>query len=321
MRWSQIAAAACVATLLPASTLHAQPRLNIGANQIRFVVPGPPGGPAGATAQLLATKASQVLGQTVVVDYRAGAGGNIAITHVAQAKGDGATLFFAVPAIITNPFFQKIAADPEVLAPVVQLNSGAFVLLVKPDSPVKTTQDLIAKIRAEPGKVTCAAGAVALSTVACHLLEAHAGKMLMINYQGNAPASAALSRGEIDTMFDFVNVAASAVRDGRLRALSITSAPAPGSYFADLPQISQDIAGFDLIGWQGVMVPKETPRDVVMTLNEAFNKVLEDADVRKMFESAGLKIEGGAPEYFAARVKRDYEFYGRITKEANVIPQ
>ncbi len=299
----------------------AQPRLNIGANQIRLVVPGPPGGPAGATAQMLATKASQALGQTVVVDYRAGAGGNIAITHVAQSKGDGATLFFAVPAIITNPYFQKIAASPDVLAPVVQINSGAFVLLVKPDSPVKSAADLVAKVKAEPGKVTCAAGAVALSTVACHLLEAHAGKMLMINYQGNAPASAALSRGEIDTMFDFVNVAGSAVREGRLRALAITSVPAPGSYFKDLPLISQTVPNFDLVGWQGVMVPRDTPRDVVMTINDAFNKVLEEADVRKMFAAADLKIEGGTPEYFAARIKRDYEFYGKIAKEAGIVPQ
>jgi tripartite-type tricarboxylate transporter receptor subunit TctC len=312
-----ILAASCVGTL-PSS---AQPRLNIGANQIRLVVPGPPGGPAGATAQMLATKASLVLGQTVVVDYRAGAGGNIAITHVAQSKGDGSTLFFAVPAIITNPYFQKIAASPDVLAPVIQINSGAFVLLVKPDSPVKSVADLVTRIKAEPGKVTCAAGAVALSTVSCHLLEAHAGKMLMINYQGNAPASAALSRGEIDTMFDFVNVAGSAVREGRLRALAITSTPAPGSFFKDLPLISQTVPNFDLMGWQGIMVPRETPRDVVMTINEAFNKVLEDEEVRKMFATADLKIEGGTPEYFAARVKRDYEFYGKIAKEAAIVPQ
>ena len=201
MRRIIVAICGCAAVLSFTSMSHAQPRLNIGANQIRLVVPGPPGGPAGATAQMLANKASQVLGQTVVVDYRAGAGGNIAITHVAQSKGDGSTLFFAVPALITNPFFQKIAASPDVLLPVLQLNSGAFVLLVKPDSPVRTTEDLVTRVRAAPGKITCAAGAVALSTVSCHLLEAHAGQMLMINYQGNAPASAALARGEIDTMF------------------------------------------------------------------------------------------------------------------------
>ena len=318
MRAIALAATLAVACATAAS---AQPRLNIGANQVRLVVPGPPGGPAGATAQMLATKASQALGQTVIVDYRAGAGGNIAITHVAQSKGDGATLFFAVPAIITNPFFQKIAASPDVLAPIVQLNSGAFVLLVKPDDPVKTVQDLIAKVRAQPGKITCAAGAVALSTVACHLFEAHAGKMLMVNYQGNAPASAALSRGEIDTMFDFVNVAGSAVREGRLRALAITSAPAPGSYFKDLPMTSSIIPGFDLVGWQGIMGPKDMPSDVVATLNAAFNKVLEDAEVRKMFEGAGLKIEGGTADYFAARVKRDFEFYGKVARDAGIEPQ
>ena len=79
--------------------------------------------------------------------------------------------------------------------------------------------------------------------------------------------------------------------------------------------------GFDLIGWQGIMLPKDSPRDVVMAINEAFNKVLEDAEVRKMFEGAGLKIEGGTPEYFAARVKRDFEFYGKVAREAKIEPQ
>src|SRR5215218_9902511 len=132
---------------------------------VRIVVPGPPGGPGGVIAHLLANKASIHLGTTVIVEYKPGAGGNIAIEYVARSAPDGTTLFFGVPALVTNPYFQKHALEPDVLAPIVQLNRGAFLLLVNPKSDVKTTADLVAKIKAAPGTVGCNSGAVALSTV------------------------------------------------------------------------------------------------------------------------------------------------------------
>jgi tripartite-type tricarboxylate transporter receptor subunit TctC len=288
---------------------------------VRIAVPGPPGGPGGVIAHLLANKASVHLNQTVIVEYKPGAGGNIAIEYVARSPADGTTLFFGVPALITNPFFQKNALDPSVLAPVIQLNSGAFLLLVNPASGLNSVADVVAKVRAAPGAVGCNAGAVALSTVSCHLLQAHAGPMLLVAYPGNAQALAALERNEIATAFDFTSSSAGAVKEGRLRAIAITSKGRASGDLKDIPPIGETIPGFELVGWQGIMVPRETPRDIVMKLNEAFNKVLAEDEVKEFLRKGNLELVGGTPEAFGDKIKRDYEFYGRVAKQAKIEPQ
>jgi len=288
---------------------------------VRIVVPGPPGGPGGVIAHLLANKASIHLGTTVIVEYKPGAGGNIAIEYVARSAPDGTTLFFGVPALVTNPYFQKHALDPGVLAPVIQLNRGAFLLLVNPKSDVKTVADLVAKIKAAPGQVGCNSGAVALSTVSCHLLQAYAGPMLMVAYQGNAQALAALERNEIASAFDFTSSSAGAVKEGRLRAIAITSKERNTGDFKDVPPIAETIPGFDLVGWQGIMVTRDTPRDLVLKLNAAFNKVLAEDEVKAFLRKGNLEVAGGTPEDFAAKIKHDTAFYGRVAKEAKIEPQ
>lgn len=316
-----VAAIGLAAVAFAPLPVAAQTGSGLLAKPVRIVVPGPPGGPAGAISLLLANKLGPHIGQTVIVDNRPGAAGNIAIEHVARSAGDGFTLFFGVPALITNPYFQKFSQEPSVLAPVIQLNSGAFLLLVKADSELKSVPDVVAKIRAAPGTVGCNSGAVALSTVSCHLLQAHAGPMLMVAYPGNAQALAALERGEIPIAFDFTSSSGAAVREGRLRALAITSKARNTGDFKDVPPIGETIPGFELVGWQGIMVPKETPRDIVGRLNEALNRVLADDEVKAFMRRGNLELVGGPPEVFADRIKRDYEFYGRVAKEARIEPQ
>ena len=319
-RFSLLAAASTVFFVSSVHSSLAQPRLNIAGNQIRFIVPGPPGGPAGPTVQLLANKVGAILGQTVVPDYRPGAGGNIALTATAQSKPDGSSILFLAPYIVTNPFFQKVSVPVDSVAPVIQFNRGVGVLLVHPDNPAKSVAELVARVKANPGKLSCAATSVALSFVSCHLFKAHAGDMLMVGYPGNAQASAAVAKAEIDMLFDFVNVAIAPVREGRLRALATTSTT-PAEQFKSLPVTASFAPGFDITGWQGLAVPKDTPREAIMALNDAFNKALADAEVRKVFESNGLEIVGGTPEAFAAFIQRDFAFYGRVAKEAKIEPQ
>jgi tripartite-type tricarboxylate transporter receptor subunit TctC len=315
-----VAVAAAVLTLAP-SQAPAQTGSGLITKPVRIVVPGPPGGPAGAISLLLANKLGPQIGQIVIVDNRPGAGGNIAIEYVSRSPGDGFTLFFAVPALVTNPYFQKFSLDPSVLAPVIQINSGAFLLLVRADSDMKSVADVVAKIRAKPGSVGCNAGAVALSTVSCYLLQAHAGLMLMVAYPGNAQALAALERGEIPLAFDFTSSSASAVKEGRLRALAITSKDRSTGVLKDVPPIGETIPGFELVGWQGIMVPKDTPRDIVVRLNEAFNRILDDPEVKEFIRRGNLELVGGTPEAFAQRIERDFEFYGKIAKTAQIEPQ
>jgi len=294
---------------------------DLGGKIVRIVVPGPPGGPGGVIAHLLANKLGIFLKETTIVEYKPGAGGNIAMEYVARSAPDGTTLAFGVPALVTNPYFQKFSLDPNVLEPVIQLNSGAFVLLVNPRSDLKTVADVVARIRAAPGKVGCNIGAVATASVSCYLLQAYAGPMLLVSYTGGAQALAALERNEIATAFDFTSSSAAAIKEGRLRAIAVTTPVRGAGDFKGLPLISETIPGFEIVGWQGIMAPRGTPRAIILKLNEAFNAVLADDEVKDFLRNANLDSVGGTPEAFAARIKSDYELYGRVAKEAKIEPQ
>jgi tripartite-type tricarboxylate transporter receptor subunit TctC len=304
-----------------AQTSSPQTGSGLMAKPVRIVVPGPPGGPAGAISLLIANKLGKYINQTVIVENKPGAGGNIGIEYVARSAPDGFTLFFGVPALITNPYFQKAHLDPSLLTPVIQLNTGAFLLLVNANSEMKSVNDVVAKIKASPGNVSCNSGAVALSTVSCHLLQSYAGPMLMVAYPGNAQALAALDRNEIDLAFDFTSSSGARVKEGKLRALAITSKNRNTGDFKDVPPISETVPGFELVGWQGIMAPKDTPRDIVMNLNAALNKVLQEDELVAFTRNGNLELAGGTPERFGEQIKRDYEMYGRITKEAKIEPQ
>ena len=293
----------------------------LGGKVYRIVIPGAPGGPGGVIVHLLANKLQIHLKETVIVEYKPGAGGNIAEEYVAKSAPDGMTMLFTIPAVVTNPFFQKHALEPDVLAPIIQLNSGPFALLVNPKSDMKTGADVVAKIRAAPGTVGCNVGAVATATVSCYLLQAYAGPMLFVAYQGGAQGLAALERGEIQTAFDFTSSSAGAVREGRLRAVALTSKEPASGDFKGVPPLADTIPGFEIIGWQGIGVTKGTPHDIVMKLNEAFNRVLAEDEVKEFMRKGNLELVGGTPETFGARIKRDYAFYGKVAKDNKIEPQ
>ena len=145
--------------------------------------------------------------------------------------------------------------------------------------------------------------------------------MLMVAYPGNAQALAALDRNEIDLAFDFTSSSGARVKEGKLRALAITSKNRNTGDFKNVPPISETVPGFELVGWQGIMAPKDTPRDIVMNLNAALNKVLQEDELVAFTRNGYLELAGGAPERFAEQIKRDSEMYGRITKEAKIEPQ
>jgi len=314
-------AAGAVVAIAAQHAVLAQGIGGLGGKVVRIVIPGNPGGPGGVIAHLLANKLQIHLKENVIVEYKPGAGGNIAMEYVARSTPDGTTLSFAVPALVTNPYFQKHSLEPDVMEPVIQLNSGPFVLLVNPASGMKTAAEVIAKIRAEPGRIGCNVGAVATATVSCYLLQAHAGPMMMVAYQGGAQGLAALERNEIQTAFDFTSSSAGPVREGRLRAVALTSTEPGTGDFKGVPSLSDVIPGFEIIGWQGITVAKGTPRDIVMKLNEAFNKVLAEEEVKEFMRKGNLNLVGGTPEAFAARIKRDYAFYGRVARDNKIEPQ
>lgn len=291
------------------------------AKPIRWLVPFPPGGPADVVARIVAAGLGERTGQPNVVENQPGASGNIAHAAASKAAPDGYTLLFVVPSVITNPFYMKAAVDPfRDLAPVIHLDSASMVLVSRPGFPASTTAEVLSYIKANPGKATCGASG-ALPSVACELLRTHAGAdLLMVMYKGNAPAMNAVMAGEIDLLFDVVNIAAGQVKAGRVRGIAST-APRRGGLLPDLPAMAEAIPGFELVTWHGVMTAPGTPRPLVERINRELNAVLEQPDVRSRMEKSGLQVSGGTPEAFAAIVRRDFDKYGAALRSAGVRPE
>ena len=308
------------AAALAGTLVHAQAAWP--SKPIRWIVPFPPGGPADVVTRVLSAKLAERVAQPAIVENRAGAGGNVGHDAAAKAAPDGHTVVFVVPAIITNPFFLKSSIDPfKELAPVIYLDSASMVLLTHPAFPASTVAEVIAQARAKPGSVSCAASG-ALPQVGCEMLRSHANtEMIMVQYKGNAPALNALIGGEVNLLFDLVNIAQGQVKSGRVRALASTNPKRGIGPFGELPVLSETIPDFELVTWHGVMVPAATPGDIVLRLNAEIQAVLDEPDIRRRFADGGLEITGGTPEAFGAILKRDYAKYGRILAGAGIKPE
>src|SRR5438552_634417 len=212
---------------------------------IRWIVPFPPGGPADVVTRLLSAKLAERVAQPAIVENRGGAGGNVGHEAAARAAPEGYTVAFVVPAIITNPFFLKASIDPfRELAPVIHLDSASMVLLTHPAFPANTVAELISRARAKPGSVSCASSG-ALPQVGCEMLRIHAGaEMIMVQYKGNAPALNALMGGEVNLLFDVVNVAQVQVKSGRVRAIASTNPKRGIGPCGELPVLAGTLLGF-----------------------------------------------------------------------------
>ena len=289
---------------------------------IRWVVPFAPGGPADVVARIVAAGLAERTGQPNVVENQAGASGNIAHAAASKAAPDGHTLVFVVPAVITNPFYLKASVDPfRDLAPVIHLDNASMVLIAHPSFPPATLAEVLAYVKANPGKATCGASG-ALPSVGCELLRSHAGAdLLMVMYKGNAPALNALMGGEINLLFDVVNIAVGHVKSGRVRAIASTAPKRGTGPLPDLPVMAETVPGFDLVTWHGVMTAPSTPRPVVERVNRELNAVLQSAETRQRFVASGLQVTGGTPDEFGAILRRDYDKYGAALRSAGVKPE
>ena len=289
---------------------------------IRWLVPFAPGGPADVVARIVAAGLAERTGQPNVVENQAGASGNIAHAAASKAPPDGHTLVFVVPAVITNPFYLKASVDPfRDLAPVIHLDNASMVLIAHPSFPPATLAEVLAYVKANPGKATCGASG-ALPSVGCELLRSHAGAdLLMVMYKGNAPALNALMGGEINLLFDVVNIAVGHVKSGRVRAIASTAPKRGTGPLPDLPVMAETVPGFDLVTWHGVMTAPSTPRPAVERVNRELNAVLQSAVTRQRFVASGLQVTGGTPDEFGAILRRDYDKYGAALRSAGVKPE
>jgi tripartite-type tricarboxylate transporter receptor subunit TctC len=315
---------AALALALPATSVWAQAGgADFPAKPIRFIVPYPPGGPLDTMARMLAEKVHGALAQPVIVENRAGAGGNIGANLVAKASPDGYTLVMgAVATHAINPWlFDNLPYDPiKDFAPVTLVASVPNVLVANvafaQKNEIKTLQDLIAYAKKNPGKLNYGSGGNgSAGHLSGELLKARAGVQIEhIPYQGAAPAQLALLSGTSDIMFDNLAASAPMIKDGKVLALAVTTAQR-SSILPDVPTVSEaGVAGFDLGTWFGVFTTGGTPPAVVEKLNKAYSDALRLPDVRARLLTMGSEAEPMTTAAFSDFVKTELAKYKEIVK-------
>jgi tripartite-type tricarboxylate transporter receptor subunit TctC len=291
------------------------------AKQVRLIVPQAPGGASDALSRILAQKLGEKWGQPVVVENRAGAGGNIGTAEAARAPADGHTLLLGyIGTHVINPHLYKDLTWHPVrdFAPVATLAAVPFVAVANPSLPAKDTRELIALARSEGGKLTFAsAGNGSVNHLLGEMFSAAAGvKMTHVPYKGAAPALTDTISGQVQLSFTSMPSAVAHIKAGRLRGIAVTSAQRSES-MPEIPTLAESgLAGFDVNPWFGLLAPAGTPEAVVNQLNRDINEALQSADVRQRFASQGAVPLVMTPAAFAALLKADLEKWEKVVRDS-----
>jgi tripartite-type tricarboxylate transporter receptor subunit TctC len=317
MRSTRRFLAACTVALLPWLALSAEP------SAVRLVVGFAPGGGTDGAARLVADKLTQELGQRVIVENRAGAGGTIGALSVMRAAPDGQTLFFGTGAeMLINPITRK--APPYDLlkdfVPVIDVGGVTFVLVVPTASALETLPALVAKAKSTPGRLAYASFGVGSTNhlLGEWLLSAAGVTATHVPYQGSAPAMTALLGAQVDFAFETVAVALPQIRAGKLRALA-TPSPQRLRDLADVPTMQEaGFTGFIAEGWMGVFAPPGTPPESVKRINAAVHRVLLRDDIASALVDRGVRTAGGTPDDFRQKLSQDLQRWRRVVRDANI---
>ena len=285
---------------------------------IRIVVPFPPGGATDAAARLVAVKMGEHWGQPVVVDNRAGAGGNVGSDLVAKAPPDGYTLVMGVTGshAINTSLYSRMPYDP--VADFVAISQVAVVpnvLVVHPSVPAKNLAELMALAKKEPGKLNYASlGNGTAAHLGMEMLKSEGGvDITHVPYKGSAPAVSDLLAGQVQMMVDGLPSALPHVKAGKLRAIALTSLRRAPS-LPDLPTIAETYPGFYADAWSGLFAPKSTPQPVVDKLSAEVQRILKLPDVREKLTALGAEPVGSTQAEFAAHVKREIDKWAKVVK-------
>ena len=293
---------------------------------IRFIVPFAAGaGVLDIMARLVGQHLGQSLGQQVLIDNRPGAGGNVGAEVAAKAVPDGYTMLMGAVALVVSPYlYARLPFDPLTdLAPVTQVNSAPLMLVVHPSLPVNSVAELIAYAKARPGALNYGSGGVgATPFLATELFKSMAGiDVVHVPYKGGAPALADLVAGQLSFMIENVPGTLPFVKDGKLRALAITSRQRL-ALVPELPTMEEaGVPGYEMIGWNGIFVPKATPPEIVARLNAELVKVLRSTEVGEQLARLGAVPVGDTPEQFGAFVKAESARWGKIIKDLGIKPE
>jgi tripartite-type tricarboxylate transporter receptor subunit TctC len=284
---------------------------------ITLVVPLAAGGSTDTTARLVAEKLGTELGQSVIVDNRAGAGGNIGGAYVAKATPDGYTLLMSTSTIATNvSLYKNMGFDLQKdLIPVSQVALIPNVLMVNTAVPAKNLQEFVDYVRQKQGTVNFgSAGNGTSQHLSGALFNSMAqGNMVHVPYKGGAPANADLLGGQIQAVFSPLVEVLPYIDSGKLRALGVTT-KARSPRLPDVPAIQEALPGFDVVLWNGVFAPAGTPAAVVTRLNNAISKVLQDPAMRKVLADQGSTPVGNTPAEFKANLAVEIDKWGKLVK-------
>jgi tripartite-type tricarboxylate transporter receptor subunit TctC len=307
------------AAALSASSVMAQAWPN---KPISLVVPFPPGGTTDVLARALGDKLSQSLGQPVIVENKPGAGATLGADYVAKARPDGYTLLMgAVHHTIASSVYKKLPYDfGKDFAPVTTVALVPNVLVVNAATPAKNVAELLALMKAEPGKFTYGSNGngTAQHLIGTQFQSLTGTQMIHVPYKGSGPMATDLLGGQISMSFDTVTPVLPHIKSGKLRALAVTSAKR-SSALPDVPTLNEaGLKGFDIATWFGVLAPAATPKDVVARLNTEMVKVIRSPEFKKRMDEIGAEPIGSSPDQMALQIKGETEKFARIVKDAKV---
>ena len=289
------------------------------AHPVRVIVPFSPGGATDIVTRLVAQKLTEIWGQTVVVDNRAGAGGNIGGDIAAKSNPDGYTLFMTSGSIVAaNPhIFRTMPFNPEKdLVAVTNVASGPQAIVVHPSFPAKNLKDFISAAKAKPKGYTYGSAGVATQThlAAENFLYTAGIDVVHIPYKGEGPALTDLVGGQINMVTPNLAAAIGFVQQGKLRALAVTSKERV-QQLPDVPAAAETLPGFENIGWFGFMVPAGTPKIIISKLYQDTARVLNAQDIRTRFAQIGMVPVGNEPDVFARAIKEESIRWAKIVRE------
>lgn len=290
---------------------------------LRLIVPQSPGSATDIMARALAARLSEILGQQVVVDNRAGAGGLVGTEAVAKAPPDGYTLGIAnISTHGVNPgLYKSLPYDPIAdFAPVGLTAVTGNVLIVSAAQPFRTVGELIAHAKAHPNTLMFAtAGPGSSQHLATELFNAMAGglKMLHVPYRGTTPGLTAVMANEVAWMMPAIPSGMTAIKTGKARPIGVSTAQRHKE-LPDVPTIAETLPGFEVVTWFGVVAPARTPASVIATLNEALAKALGHPELQRQFAGAGLDPTSSTPEAFAAFIRSEIARWTKVARDANI---
>ncbi len=310
----------CLALCMLAPAVQAQ---QFPSKPVRIVVPATPGGTSDIFARALASRLQGTLGQSVVVEYKPGAGTNIGTDYVAKSAPDGHTLLINGITLAVNPLiYPNMPFDPaRDLAPIIEIAEMLNVVTLHPDVPASSMKDLVQLLKQSPGKFHYGSpGGGSSGRLAGELLGLKTGtKITHISYQGNAQATTDHIGGTLQLGFVNLPVALPFVKSGKLKALAVTSAKR-SPVLPAVPTVAEalGIADYELTGWFGLMAPAGTPSAVIARIQQESERALRDPALREIFSAAGGDVVGGSTAQFDARIKREIVRLGELIRATGI---